>query len=222
MPRSTLTPRPVVPLLLAAIFACPTAAGAVEPTLFELVINGESFSVEANRVVELTSRRDPEVKYQVALRIAPTQRIKLNAVRFDYDRLCEVRDDRGREQRTVRLEHELGFTMLVTDLGGTPLSEETQQEALKLLVDSVVANVRQQQVQDLEVGAPQPRRFRGASGLGVTIHYRDAQDLGRTYYVYVLSGTRFAVSCVVQYVDNDLEDVRELIGQILNSFAPAR
>jgi hypothetical protein len=222
MPRSNLTLRLAVSLLPAAILACATAAGAVEPTLFELVINGESFAVEANRVVELTSPRDPEVKYQVALRIAPTQRIRLNAVEFDYDRLCELRDDRGREQRTVRIEHELGFTMLVTDLGGTPLSEETQQEALQLLVDSVVANVRGQQVQDLEVGGPQPRRFQGASGLGVTIHYRDAQDLGRTYYVYVLSGTRFAVSCVVQYVDNDLEDVRELIGQILNSFAPVR
>jgi len=222
MPRSNLTPRRAVALLPAAILACATAARAVEPTLFELVINGESFAVESNRVVELTSRRDPEVKYQVALRIAPTQRIKLNAVRFDYDRLCEVRDDRGREQRTVRIEHELGFTMLVTDLGGTPLSEETQQQALKLLVDSVVANVREQQVQDLEVGQPQSRRFQGTSGLGATIHYRDAQDLGRTYYVYVLSGTRFAVSCVVQYVDNDLEDVRDLIGQILNSFAPVR
>jgi len=222
MPRSNLTPRLGVPLLPAAILACATAAGAVEPTLFELVINGESFTVEANRVLELTSRRDPEVKYQVALRIAPTQRIRLNAVQFDYDRLCEVRDDRGREQRTVRIEHELGFTMLVTDLGATPLSEETQKEALKLLVDSVVANVRQQQPADLEVGQPRSCRFRGASGRSVTIHYRDAQDLGRTYYVYVLSGARFAVSCVVQYVDNDLEDVRELIGQILNSFAPVR
>jgi len=222
MPRPPLTPRPLVPLLLAAVWACTPAAAAVEPTLFELVINGESFTVEANRVVELTSRRDPQVKYQVALRIAPTQRIKLNAVQFDYDRLCEVEDDRGRQQRTARLKHELGFTMLVTDLGDTPLPEETQREALKLLVDSVVENIREQQPEHLDVGQPQPRRFRGASGLGVTIHYRDAQDLGRTYYVYLLGGPKFAVSCVVQYVDNDLDDVRELIAQVLNSFAPAR
>ena len=212
------------PVAVAALLG--TALGpaahvtAVEPTLFELVINGETFTVEANRVQEVVSPEDPDRKYRVAVRVAPRQRLKLNAVQFDYDRLCEVQDDRGREQRTARLTHELGFSMLVTDLGASPLSEEGQRKAIRLLTESVVATFREQEAEDLEVGKPRPRRFGKASGLGATIHYRDAENLGRTCHVYVLDGPEFAVSCVVQYLDHDLEEVRDLIGLTLNSLAP--
>jgi len=39
----------------------------------------------------------------------------------------------GREQHTVRLSHELGYNMLITDLGG-PLDAKGQEEALKILL----------------------------------------------------------------------------------------
>ncbi len=220
-PSRTLSRLGCAVVLLVLVGSAPMVL-AVEPSVFELVIDGETFTIEANRVIKLTSKQDPSRSYEVALRIAPTQRVKLNSVQFDYDRLCEVQDDRGRPQRTARLTHEMGFTMLISDLGDAPLGAEVQQEAIQLLADSVAETLRQQKARDLVVGRPQPKQFRGTTGLGVTIHHRDSEDLGRTCYVYILNHPKFAVSCVVQFLDNDLDDIRELVGLTLGSFAPVR
>ena len=91
------------------------------------MINGEIFLIEANRLHKLSSKQKPGVAYEVALRVAPTQQLKLNSVQFEYDRLGTVEDDRGPLRRTVRLTHELGFSMLITELGG-PLKPEDQDE----------------------------------------------------------------------------------------------
>ncbi len=107
----------------------PTAS---PPTTYELIINGESFLVQTNRLTKLESSKRPGTSYNVALRIAPTQRITLDAVRFDYDRSARVEDNRKHGQRTVRLTHELGFTMLITELG-VPLEGPDLDEALKML-----------------------------------------------------------------------------------------
>jgi hypothetical protein len=52
----------------------------------------------------------------------------------------------------------------------------------------------------------------------VVIRYRDGQDLGHTCLVYVLVGEKFAVSCVVEYLDRDSEDVLPLVKKTLDSF----
>ncbi len=193
----------------------------VRPSIYELVINGERFQVEANRLIKLKSEKNPDTGYDVALRIAPTQRLRLNSVRFDYDWLSRVQDDHGRNRRTVRLAHELGFTMLITDMGQS-LPAEATDNALKIVVDSVDETFADLDVKNLEVGKPRKRTFTGTSGRGVVIRYRDERDSGNTCLIYVLNGPSFAVSCVVQYVDDDLDDVKLLIKQTLDSFRPLR
>jgi len=191
--------------------------GGESSLTYELIINGESFLVEANRVLTLKSQQKPGVSYQVALRLAPIQRLKLNTMQFNYDRLFKVEDDRGLEQRTVRLSHELGFTVLITDLGA-PLKPQQQDEALKLLIESVTGTFREMKAAKLEVTKPHTRQFGDASGRGVVVRCRDEQDFGRTCLIYVLAGEKFAGTCIAQYLDNDSDNVLPLVKKTLDSF----
>lgn len=220
MVRAMLFFPPVV-VLLGVAGAARAQSRPVTPSTYELIINGESFLVEANRTVKLQSKQEPGVSYRVALRIAPTQRLRLNSVRFDYDCLARVEDDHKRTQRTVRMRHELGLTMLITDLG-QPLPEKAPDEALKILVGSVTETFRKLKAEQLTVTEPRDRKFVGTAGRGVVIRYRDEQDLGRTCHVYVLNGPDFAVSCIVEYLDEDLDNVKWVVKKTLDSFRPVR
>jgi len=211
-----------VSLLLATVFVGRAVAQtqqerAIPPTTYELMINGESFLVELNRMTRLRSKENPGTDYKVALRVATTQRLKLDSVQFAYDWMAKVVDDRKKQRRTVRLTHELGFGMLITDLGAA-LPVEAQDEALKILAESVVKSYREMGVKDLEAGEPVDRKFDGTSGRGLVIYYRDAQGLNRSCLIYVLAGPNFTVSCIVQYLDRDFENVKPLLLQTLNSF----
>jgi len=219
MLRPTISCLTVAVCFVAAVSALAQPGDEVRPSVYELLINGESFQLQANRLVKLQSKKKPGVSYDVALRVAPTQRLRLNTVQFDYDWLAKVEDDRQKQQRTARLSHELGFSVLITDFG-TPLDSKSRDEALKILTDSVTESYRQLKVTDLAVDKPHQRKFGEADGRGVVFRYRDEQQFGHTCLVYVITGPKFAVSCVVQYLDDDFEDVRSLLLKTLNSFRP--
>ncbi len=200
------------------------APAAQPPTLYELLINGESFLVEANRAVTLESRQQPGVKYQVALRIAPVQPVRLLSCRFEYELPATLHAESapqagGAARRSARLTHELGFDLLLTDLGG-PLKPGAHAEALKILSDSVMKTFKQMGVDALTAAAPHQRRFAHCEGHGVVIHYLDEQGIGHTSLAYVLGNERFAATCVVQYLDKDSQDVLPLIKRALDSLRP--
>jgi hypothetical protein len=209
-----------VALAAAALAGAPQPAEQL-PLWYELMINGESFLVEANRAVKLESREKPGVSYEIALRVAPSQRLKLANVQFEYDRLSKVEQSGGKQQPSARLTHELGFTMLITDLGQS-LEPKAQDETLRLLTESVTATYKKMNVAKLQVAQPHDRKFDGASGRGAVVYYRDAQDVGHTCLIYVLGGAKFAVSCLAEYLDNDAEDALPLIKKTLDSCRPSR
>lgn len=183
---------------------------------YEVQINGESFEVEANRVIKLESKEKPGVSYKVAVRVAPTQRIRLNNVQFAYELPAKVEDGGKRGNRSIRLTHELGFSMLLSDLGPS-LEPKAQQETLKMLVESVTSALREENAAAVEVSEPHERAFEGSAARGITVRYRDAKDFGHTCLLYVLTGPTFAVSCVVEYLDNDGDDVLPLVKKTLDS-----
>jgi len=207
--------------VLAAAATARAQPSAGPPLRYELMINGESFIVEANRAVKLRSKGKPGVSYEVALRIAPTQRLKLNSVQFDYDWLTKVEDDRRAVQRSVRLTHELGFTMLISDLGRA-LETDSWNQALKILTESVTETFREMKVQKLQVGKPHQRKFKGSTGRGVVIRYLDADQVGHSCLIYVLVGEGFAASCIIQYRDNDADDTLPLVKKTLDSASALR
>jgi len=234
-PTRPMSPRPneahimrhvhVLALVLVLLFIGSTAGadpGADPlPTLYELMINGESFLVEANRPVKLESREKPGQTYEVAVRVAPMQRLRLANFQFDYDRQSKLQDDTRTPRRTVRISHELGFTMLINDLGGV-LETEAQTEALDVLKDSVVATFQEIGAKKVDIAKPHSRNFANAAARGIVVRYRSKEDFGHTCLIYVLTGKTFTGSCIVQYLDNDKDDVLPLVKRTLDSFRAVR
>ena len=185
------------------------------------MINGESFLVEANSQVKLESQEKPGATYDVALRIAPTQPVRLNTLQFAYDWPAKVEDDHRKPHRTVSVRHELGFTMLITDLA-QPLDEKSQKETIKILKDSTLESFQESRMEGVTVAEPPPRKFAGADGQGVVIRYKDRQGYGHVCLVYLLTGPTFAGSCVVQYFEIDEGNVLPLVKKTLDSIRAVR
>jgi hypothetical protein len=203
-------------LMLALALVALAQPNSDGPTTYEVVINGEAFRVEGNRVTKLQSKEKPGTTYEIAIRVAPTQEVRLNTVQLEYDLPAKISDDRGKTQRSVQIKHELGFSVLVTDLGGR-LEPKAQGEILKALADSLVATYREQGGKDVKATEPETRKFAGSSGRGCTIHYLDAKGFGHTCLAYVLSGEKFTVTCVAQFLDDDKADVGPLVRKIFDS-----
>ncbi|MGO8690482.1 MAG: hypothetical protein ACLQLG_12740 [Thermoguttaceae bacterium] len=183
------------------------------PTTYEVLINGESFRVEADRATKVQSAKKPGVSYELAVRIAPTQVLRLNTVGLEYDMPANVFDDRGARQRTIEIRHQLGFNVLLTDLGG-PLEAKDQDEVLKSRIDAVVKLHHDEKP---EVGKPFQAKFAGAAGQGTIVRYKDARGVGHSCVVCVLGGPNFSVACVIEYHDDDRKDVMPTIARILDS-----
>jgi hypothetical protein len=208
----------LVSAVLSGILACPRVSVGedVSPTTYELSVNGESFLVELDQQSKLKSETHPNVSYSVALRISPQQRLKLNTIQLEYDRLSQVQDDRGGSQRSVRIRHELGYTVLLTDLG-SPLQAGDQAKALVMLKDSVTQSLRESGMALGKEDQPKQITFAGCKGLGGPISYKNGDGDEQACLVYVLTSEKFAATCVVQYFEADSARVKEQIKKLLNS-----
>ncbi len=199
----------------------PLGAEPEQEVVYELLINGESFFVEGNRIVKLRSEQNPDAEYEVAIRIAPTQRYRMPGLEFTYDRPAVVERDAEGGRNVVRLVHELGFSIRIHDLGGT-LDAEAQKRVLDILAESVAASFRDLGAREVEVGKPlEPRKFGENIGVGTTIRYQDENGAAHTGMVYVLAGEAFSATCVIQYLDRDRDDVLPLVRRTLDSFRAA-
>ncbi len=215
-----------LPLIWASVMVAQAAAGedqgsGAPPLTYELMINGESFVVEADRQVKLESRERPGVTYEVALRIALEQRVRLNSFRFEFDWPAKVTDDRRKPHRTVRIEHELGYTMLITDLGG-PLDAESQARALKVLQESTVEGFERAGVEQDPFAAVPPHKSANSVGRGFTIRYRDREGFAHICLGYVITGANFAGYCVVEYFDANAAAVMPRVKKTLDSIRAIR
>ena len=216
----------VLPLVLAlvpvlsAIAAAGPGSGS-PPLAYELIINGESFLIEANRQIKLKSPGKPGVTYDVALRIALEQSVRLNTLQFDYDWPARVDDDRGRSQRTAWIRHELGYVMQITDLG-QPLDAGTAEEAFVIIRDATLARFREAEMKDITVTEYKSRKFANSLGRGAMIRYRDAQGDDRTCLVYLMTGPTFAGYSTIEYRDADQVDVLPRARKTLDSLRALR
>lgn len=217
--------RTAAPFLAAVALALSGPQAGAQPTSgspplsYELRINGESFTIQADRQERLDSSQSPGVTYDVALRIAMVQPVELNTFRFEYRWPARVEEDRGEGRRTVRIRHELGYTMLITDLG-PGLEDGTEDEVLKLLSDSVVGGLRASNLDEIRVDEPHTHKFPSAAGRGVVIRYRDAQGYDQVSLVYLLTGEEFAAGVVAQYFQRDADNVLPGIRKTIESIRP--
>jgi hypothetical protein len=182
------------------------------PATYEIMINGESFLVDADHAARLESKEKPGVSYQVAVRVAPTQRIRMNHLQFTYDLPAKVETD-PKKGNWVQISTELGATMLINDLGGAMTAEGVKEE-LDLLVKSVSETFGDKK---LNIGKLHSQKFENTPAQGATIRYQDAQDIEHVCLVYIFASPQFTAACVVEYLEPDADDVLPIIKKTLDS-----
>lgn len=220
MGRSGLICLLAVMALFAPGLAFPAAperpASDTPPLTYDLMINGEMFTVEANRRAKLKSQTKPGVAYDVAIQIAMEQQVRLDRLRFTYEWPATVQESRRNGQRTVRIRHELGFTVIITDLGPA-MDAKGQAELLRILTASMSETLQESEVKKLETAAPREWKFTNSSGRGIQFRYEDQQATPQTTLVLVLSDPNFTASCIVQYFDGNAENVLPRVRKIVDS-----
>ena len=218
--------RPMIRTMLALIlslFAGSLAAGqatdVVVPTTYQVAINGEVFEITLGEPITVKSRQQPDLQYDISLRVAPLQHLRLNTLQLSYDRGCRVSDDHKQGARTITLGHDLGFTMIVGDLSGT-IDPADRPRVLRLLVKRMVQSFRPKAEKEPTVSKIARAAFKEMSGRVVSIQYRDMDGYDRTCVVYLLVDDDHACSCIVQYLDEDAVAIAPLVKQILDSIRP--
>ncbi len=76
---------------------------------------------------------------------------------------------------------------------------------------------RDKKVEGLKTAPRHERRFQHVPAEGVTIQYHDSQGRANTCLVYVLAGQNFTATAIVQFKDDDHEDVLPLVKKTLDS-----
>jgi hypothetical protein len=214
----------LLPLAAAARGAEPAAK---PPTLFEVRINGEVFRVPGSQVVKVESKTKPGTTYEIAVRMAPIQSVRLDTIQLDYSlpakmatTLIKGDPKLGPPLRGVDISNELGFDLSIVDLGG-PLDAKSQDNALDVLISTVKKRYADEKEPALEVGKPYERKFDGSTCRGVTVHYIDARQVGHTHLVYVLSGPKFTATCTIEYLDLNEDTVLPAVRKLLDSIRAA-
>ena len=143
-----LTRRTCVSAVLAFFLAVVAATGSRPasaqpgagdtPLTYEVQIDGESFEVEGGRPpIKVESKLKKGTTYTLALRVAMTQPLRLNSVQLEYGMSAKVADDKGKDLRIAQIDHEIGFSLEITDLGQA-LDAKHQDELLKTIADAAV------------------------------------------------------------------------------------
>jgi hypothetical protein len=185
---------------------------------YEVQIDGESFRVEGNqRPVKVTSKKG--ASYNLAVRVAMTQILRLNSIRMEYGMWSRVVDDKGKDIRFVQILNDLAFSLQVTDLGHA-LNESQQDKLLETFVTDTGKKYREQKATDLKKVGPVMRTFGVSSGKGTKITYKDEGGVAHTTMVFVLSGDGYTVGVVAEFRDHDFEDAMPWINAALNSIRP--
>ena len=180
------------------------------------MINGEMFTVEANRRAKLKSQTKPGVAYDVAIQIAMEQQVRLDRLRFTYEWPATVQESRRNGQRTVRIRHELGFTVIITDLGPA-MDAKGQAELLRILTASMSETLQESEVKKLETAAPREWKFTNPPVAAFNSAMKTNRQLRKPPWFLVLSDPNFTASCIVQYFDGNAENVLPGSAEIVDS-----
>ena len=183
---------------IAAIFGLRPAAaqpGPNDPPItYEVQIDGESFQVEGNqRPIKVESKLKQGTTYNLAVRVAMTQPLRLNTVQLEYGMWATVVDNQGKNLRVAKIVHELGFSLEITDLGQV-LDAKHQDDLLKTLTDSAVKRFTDSQATGLKQTGVKVQRFGSSDAKWLKINYADSGGAARTCMIFVLSGEKYTIA----------------------------
>ncbi len=190
---------------------------------YEVQIDGESFRVEGNRSVKVESKLKKGTTYQLAVRVSPTQILRLDSIYFEYDLPAKVFDNSQGGLRVAQIIHELGFTLTVTDFG--EMDEAHRDEVLKTVTNLALKRITKAKATEIQQGEFKPRTFGQSKGKGLLITYNDSAGTKRNCMICVLAGEngdKYALSAVAEYLDLDKDEVGPWVKAALGSIQPLK
>jgi len=220
------TRRTWIAVFFAVLMATVSRPASAQPrpndpqVIYEVQIDGESFQVEGSqRPIKVESKLKKGTTYTLAVRVAMTQTLRLNSVQLDYGMWAKVIDNKRKDLRVVLIEHDLGFSFKITDLGNV-LNAELQDKLLKTLADDAVKRFTDRKATDLKPTKPTAQKFGSSDGKWLRINYNDSEGVARTCMIFVLSGEKYTVAAVAEFLDQDKEDVGSWVMSALRSVRP--
>jgi hypothetical protein len=191
------------------------------PATYEVQIDGESFQVESGqRPVKVESKLKPGTTYNLAVRVALAQVLRLNSVRMEYGMWAKVYDDKGKDVRIVQIVNDpVGFTLRITDIGHH-LDAKPADKLLDTLVDAAEKRYADRKATNLKHKGPVAQRFGDSVGKGTKITYQDDAGAGHSAMIFVLSGEKYTIAAEAEYRDQDFEDMMPWLRAALTSIRP--
>ena len=144
---------------------------------YEVQIDGESFPVEGGRPpIKVESKLKPGTTYMLGVRVARTQTLRLNSVQMEYGMWATVTDNKGKDLRTAKIVHELGFSLEITDLD-QPWMRRAGRTA-EHPREEFGATLQGPQGDGFEADGSQGPEIRSFRQQVVQLNYRDSEGVG--------------------------------------------
>lgn len=190
---------------------------------YELTINGKSFDIQLGeqlRVPPVKALKDGNNRYSV--QIAPTQLAKMNTLQLRYPYPSRAFDDEEKKERTIRVYHEMGFAILVTDFGGPLNNPET---SIPKIVDVLKETLREELVGGLKNPKEASSKLEyvtkngtRVNGVIVQVKLSDVKIVEAA--AFTISNEKFFATLTLQLFGIPFEHVRGKIKDMLESFEP--
>ena len=188
---------------------------------YELTINGKSYDIQLGeqlRTPPVKALKDGNNRYSV--QIAPTQLAKMNTLQLRYPYPSRAFDDEATKERTIRVYHEMGFAILVTDFGGPLNNPET---SIPKIVDVLKETLREELVGDLKNPKEASSKLEyvtkngtRVNGVIVQVKLSDAKIVEAA--AFTISNEKFFATLTLQLFGIPFEHVRGKIKDMLESF----
>lgn len=182
------------------VMIAPLGAAAQAPVTYDVLINGETFSVTEGDTTRLRSAKDSTVQYVVSVRPKRLQQYTTDRHIFTYPSVFALADNFANPGRSIKLTHPEGISIVITQLSPYR-SEFRRDEAMAKIVGELGTAFRARNPSGLRIGDPSTVKFENAAGTMSQISSRDARQVEQICDVYVLQDGTWIFSVVVQYID---------------------
>ena len=188
---------------------------------YELTVNGTSYNIQLGeqlRIPPVKTYKDG--KNRVSVQIAPTQLAAMNTLKLRYPYPSRAFDDEGKQERTIRVYHEMGYAILITDFGG-PLNNP--EESVPKIVEILKNTLHEELTAKLKNPKEATTKFtdktkNGTLVNGVIVQVKLTDDKIIESVGITLSNPDFFATMTLQLFGLPFEHVHQTIKEMLESF----
>ncbi len=205
-------------------------------TSFELCHNGKNLFLELGDITKSAPVKTPKDGVdRYVLRVSPFQLAKMETIQFRYPYPARAFVDTSAENTVVRVYHQAGYAIIVTDFGGPLQNQNDAKQALDILEKTIKEQLTGEQKNPEIVSRQFDTPCKNATIRGVSVQMRlryttqndtaegkaavqtNHNDVYETLG-WTISTDKMFATVVVQMFDHPTLDAKDDIMTMLNSF----